>query len=685
MSTGQSPKGRGAADNPANRFIPLYREPFPDYDPSEDPAPRTLFFHDTTRSALAENDSPDIPFRFHFNPYRGCEHGCSYCLGPDTPILYADMTWRRIGDARPGDVIVGFDEYPPPGSTRKYRQAVIEAVWWSKKPSLRLVTANTEIVTTAEHLWLDARYGRWCRTDRMFAGRLLRRMPVVPREEFDQDYRAGYITGLSLGDGTFRYQPGWRSNRLGFPTAYWRVALADEEPLTRLVEYLRGFGVEACIRPFCGGASSRREMKKVEVRSLARLATVQPLLTVERDSRGYRRGFLAGFFDAEGCNSDSLRISQVDRAVLERVRGYAAGLGFEFRLEPREGKASTLRLVGRLHDRVRFFCVCRPAIRRKIEALYGREMELEAEPIREIVRGPVTDVVDIQTSTRTFLAAGVATHNCFARPTHEYLSFSAGLDFETRIMVKEDAPRLLRKALASPKWEPQPVGVSGVTDAYQPIERRAGITRRCLEVFAEFRNPVAVVTKSALVARDRDVLAELAKHQAAAVFLSVTTLDAELARVMEPRAAAPHARLRAIRELTDAGVPCGVMFAPVVPGLNDHEAADVLAAAAGAGAVTAGFVFLRLPYGVKDVFGGWLDLYFPQLKAKVLGRIRELRGGRLNVSEFGKRMGGEGAWAEAFRGLFRAARRKAGMLDRLPPLSTAAFRRPGGTQHTLFE
>ncbi len=352
MSIDHRPRGRGAADNPANRFIPLYREPFPDYDPSEDPAPRTLFFRDDTKGALAENDSPDIPFRFHFNPYRGCEHGCSYC---------------------------------------------------------------------------------------------------------------------------------------------------------------------------------------------------------------------------------------------------------------------------------------------------------------------------------------------FARPTHEYLSFSAGLDFETRIMVKEDAPRLLRKALASPKWEPQPVGVSGVTDAYQPIERRARITRRCLEVFAEFRNPVAVVTKSALVARDKDVLAELAKHQAAAVFLSITTLDAELARVMEPRAAAPHARLRAIRELTDAGVPCGVMFAPVIPGLNDHEAADVLHAAAEHGAVTAGFVFLRLPFGVKDIFAGWLARYFPERRDKVLGRVRELRGGKLNEPAFGKRFGGEGPWAGAFRALFRAAKRKAGMTDRMPPLSTVAFRRPGGTQLTLFE
>jgi DNA repair photolyase len=274
---------------------------------------------------------------------------------------------------------------------------------------------------------------------------------------------------------------------------------------------------------------------------------------------------------------------------------------------------------------------------------------------------------------------------CYARPTHEYLSLSAGLDFETRIMVKPNAPDLLRKALSSPRWEPQPVGISGVTDAYQPVERRARITRRCLEVFAEFRNPVGIVTKSALVARDRDVLAELARHQAAVVFLSITTLDAELARLMEPRAAAPHARLRAIRELTDAGVPCGVMMAPVIPGLNDHEAADIVAAAAAAGARGAAHVLLRLPFAVKELFSDWLDRHVPEKKDKVLGRIRDLRDGKLNDSTFGKRMTGEGPWAEAFRSLFRAARKKAGLPSDLPPLSTAAFRRPGGTQLALFE
>ena len=272
---------------------------------------------------------------------------------------------------------------------------------------------------------------------------------------------------------------------------------------------------------------------------------------------------------------------------------------------------------------------------------------------------------------------------CYARPTHEYLGFSAGLDFETKIVVKEDAPELLRKLFRSPKWQPQSVGIGSATDPYQPVERRLRLTRRCLEVFAEFRNPVGVVTKSALVTRDADLLGELARHRAAAVFLSVTTLDPDLARRMEPRAATPTDRLRAVEELRKAGVPVGVMVAPVVPGLTDHEAPGILRAAADAGATTACYVVLRLPLGVKDLFAAWLERHYPGRGDKVLGRIRDTRGGKLNDSRFGVRMRGEGEWAETFNQLFKVARRKVGLDRPLPEVSAAAFRRPG-QQLTLF-
>jgi len=264
---------------------------------------------------------------------------------------------------------------------------------------------------------------------------------------------------------------------------------------------------------------------------------------------------------------------------------------------------------------------------------------------------------------------------CYARHFHEFLGFSAGLDFETRIMIKRDLPKLLRKELASESWKPQTISISGVTDAYQPVERTERITRMCLEILAEFRNPVAIVTKSALVKRDADVLAELASHQAAVVCISVTTLDNHLASIMEPRAASPRARLDAIRVLTQAGVPTGVMVAPIIPGLTDHEMPDILAAAAEAGARFAHFLPVRLPLAVADVFQDWLERHFPRRKQKILDRIRSLRGGKLNESQFGKRFKGEGIWQEQFGRMFDVARRRAGITGSFPKLSTAAFRR----------
>ena len=490
---------RGAAENPANRFERVRTvvdgdvEPLPE-DEDGEPAPvPTVYLRDPTRTLLAHNDSPDVGFDTSLNPYRGCSHGCSYCLDPSTPVLHADFVWRPLGDVRVGDVLAGFDEYAAPGANRKLRPATVEAVWWSRKPTLRMVTHNTEVVTTAEHRWLQAD-GHWSDTRR-----------------------------LRTGGALLHLRPEHAVARIGDP-----------------------------------------------------------------------------------------------------------------------------------------------------------------DSIDAIERGPRRDVVDIQTSTGTFYAAGLATHNCFARPTHEYLGFSAGLDFETRILVKEDAPELLRKALASPRWQPQVVALSGVTDAYQPVEQRLRLTRRCLEVFAEFRNPVSIITKSALVARDADLLGELARHGCASVHISVTSLDDGLRRKLEPRAAAPRRRLEAMRALAAAGVPVGVLVAPVIPCLNDAEIPSILAAAAGAGACTAGWVMLRLPHGLKELFEAWLERHYPERKQRVLSHVRELRGGALYDSRFFERQRGRGAYAEQLGALFELARRRHGLDTARPPLSCDAFRRPGDAQLALF-
>ncbi len=265
---------------------------------------------------------------------------------------------------------------------------------------------------------------------------------------------------------------------------------------------------------------------------------------------------------------------------------------------------------------------------------------------------------------------------CYARPTHEFLGFSAGLDFETKIMVKYDAPELLREALSSPRWRPRVLGLSGVTDAYQPLERKLKLTRRCLEVLAEYRQAVAIITKNRLVTRDLDLLGELAKHNAAGVFVSITSLDDDLIGRLEPRTTRPAGRLEAISALATAGIPVGVMVAPIIPGLTEHEMPAILKAAAEAGARCAGYTIVRLPMAVSGLFEDWLEQHFPGRKEKVLERIRSMHDGRLNDSRFGVRMSGDGPIANLIRQVFLTRCRRLGLNQRPWPVSADAFRRP---------
>ncbi|MEW4570412.1 PA0069 family radical SAM protein [Tautonia sp. JC769] len=275
---------------------------------------------------------------------------------------------------------------------------------------------------------------------------------------------------------------------------------------------------------------------------------------------------------------------------------------------------------------------------------------------------------------------------CYARPTHEFLGFDAGLDFEAKILVKEAAPGLLRAFLSRPAWTPEPIVMSGVTDPYQPGERRFRLTRRCLEVMAEFRQPASIITKNALIVRDRDLLGRLASDRLVHVNLSLTTLDAGLCRSMEPRTSTPPARLRAIRALADAGVPVRVMIAPVIPGLNDSEIPAILRASRDAGARAAGYQMLRLPLAVAPIFREWLAREQPGRQRKVEQRLRAMRDGRLNSVEFGKRMQGEGEIANQIGNVFRLFARKFGLDGGLPPHETALFRRPvaGSDQLRFF-
>jgi DNA repair photolyase len=269
---------------------------------------------------------------------------------------------------------------------------------------------------------------------------------------------------------------------------------------------------------------------------------------------------------------------------------------------------------------------------------------------------------------------------CYARPYHEYLGLSAGLDFETKIFVKTRAPQLLRQEFMKRSWKPQPLALSGVTDCYQPVERKLRITRGILEVCAEFRNPVLLITKNALILRDLDVLQELAKYNCVSVAVSTTTVNEELRPLMEPRTSTGLKRLDAIAKLNAAGVPTGVMVAPIIPGLTDTETTEIVKRAAQAGAKFAGYTIVRLPYAVAPLFETWIREHFPMRAEKVLKRIKEARGGQLNESRFGKRMKGEGFTAEAISRLFKLARKNAGIPDHGPAVTTEHFKQPGATK-----
>jgi DNA repair photolyase len=273
---------------------------------------------------------------------------------------------------------------------------------------------------------------------------------------------------------------------------------------------------------------------------------------------------------------------------------------------------------------------------------------------------------------------------CYARQTHEYLGFSAGVDFESKILVKPDAPELLEQALRRKAWQPQAVALSGNTDCYQPAERRLELTRKCLLVFLKYRNPVSVITKSCLIVRDRDILGKLAALDLVHVQFSITTLKPHLARILEPRAATPARRLEAMQMLSGDGVPIGVSVAPVIPGLTDEEIPAILKESAARGARSAFYILVRLPFAVEELFVDWLQRHKPARASKILNRLREIRGGKLSGSDFDTRKQGEGLFAESIRSLFELSCRKYGLNQTMHELSTRHFTRDAGRQMSLF-
>lgn len=311
-----------------------------------------------------------------------------------------------------------------------------------------------------------------------------------------------------------------------------------------------------------------------------------------------------------------------------------------------------------------------------LDARENRRIEYLTDASQSIISENSSPDLPFRYSLNPYRGCVHACSYCYARPTHEYLGLNAGLDFETKIVVKHDAPALFRRFLARDRWVPEPIAFSGVTDCYQPAERKFRLTRQCLEIALQTHQPISIVTKNALVVRDLDLLRTMALSRLVHVFVSINTLDVQLARDMEPRTSIPASRLRAIATLGEAGVPVGVMIAPVIPGLNDSEIPSILKAAASAGAMTAGYVLLRLPLTVKTVFGEWLRRTQPDKADRVWSRVRATRDGELNRSEFGQRMVGSGEFAAQIQKMFRLFRDQFGLAAEMPPHDCEQFRRP---------
>jgi DNA repair photolyase len=698
-------KGRGAGINPEGRFEKENREAFEDgWDtPEEEPrALKTVVTAERVSSIIARNDSPDVPFTQSVNPYQGCEHGCVYCVSGDTPVLMADGTARPIKDVHVGDAIYGTARH---GWYRRYVKARVLAHWSVIKTAYRITLEDgTELVAGGDHRFLTERGWKFV-TGTMGRGILQRpylttgnklmgmgRFAASPVK--DSDYRTGYLCGLVRGDGLLASYHYERAGRTNGDQHQFRLALVDMEALERAREYLQDWQIATDGFVFQRAVAGRRELNAIRTHSRPRVEQIRALIAwPAMASPSWMAGFLAGIFDAEGSYSQGiLRISNMDHEILDWIgrslRAFDFGFVREHVRREQTKPMDVIRLTGGLREHLRFFHSVDPAITRKRD-ITGQAVKSQArlrvtriEPLGRAMR-----LYDITTDTEDFIANGVVSHNCYARPTHAYRNLSPGIDFETRLFAKVNAAEKLREELAKPGYRCEVISLGANTDPYQPIEREWKVTRGVLEVLSELEHPVGIVTKNAMVERDLDLLAPMAARNLVNVFVSLNNLDHDLARRLEPRCSAPARRLLAMKRLSDAGVPVGVLVAPVIPFLTDHQIEAVLEAAWENGAREAGYVLMRLPWEVKDLFKDWLERHYP-LKAKhVMSRVHAMRGGRDNDPDFGSRMKGEGELARLLGQRFRKACDRLGFNAeaRNRTLDTTRFRRPAlAGQMTLF-
>jgi DNA repair photolyase len=592
----------------------------------------TRFYEVNARSVLNRVPaSSRMPFRWTINPYRGCTHACTYCMAGDTSILMADGRHIPLSEVRAGDAIYGTVRK---GVYRRFEVTRVLAHWSTIKPAFRVTLEDgTELTASADHRFLTTRgwkhvtgseHGRLRRPHLTLANKLMGtgRFAVAP--EHCSGYRSGYLCGLTKGDGHVGSYSYDRIGRAHGDVHRFRLALADIEALRRARDYLERFGVKTDEFIFHRGTDTQRPITAIRTSARAQVDRVRRITGwPDSPNDDWRKGFLAGIFDAEGsCGPlGVIRIANTDPEILRWTDSCLRHFRFDVAVE-KTGNANgltSLRVRGGLSENLRFFHTSDPAILRK-RSIQGRAVETRArlkvvsiEPL-----GAPTRLFDMTTGTGDFIANGVVSHNCFARPTHTYLDFDAGRDFEREIVVKVNAPEVLRAELAKPAWKHEHVALGTNTDPYQWVEGRYRLMQGIWEALRDAANPCSVLTKSPLLLRDLPLMLEIAERTSISACLSIPTLDEKAWRATEPHTPSPRARLEAVAELNRAGIPTGVLIAPLMPGINDapEQVEPLLELATAAGATSIGGVALHLRGEVRQVFMDWLSSQRPDLVAR---------------------------------------------------------------------
>jgi DNA repair photolyase len=586
----------------------------------------TRFYEVRAKSILNHvPEASQMPFRWTINPYRGCTHACSYCLRGDTRVLCADGREREIRDLEVGTRIVGTRRE---GRYRRFVETEVLDKWSSIKPAFLVeLDDGTELVASADHRFLSRRgwkyvtgreQGRGRRPHLTEGAQLQGTGGSVAPPQHDREYRRGYLCGMIRGDANLRRYEDGRPNRAGCVLYRFRLALADAEALARAGQFLAAESVETQEFAFAEATAARRPIAAIRSQRKSSFERVTALITWPgRPSASWTRGFLAGIFDAEGsCSHGVLRISNTDEEIIDWIVTSFERLRFDVVVERRVGAASTVRLRGGLPERMRFMLATDPAIGRK-RAITGCAVKnprpLRIRGIRSL--GMVERMYDITTGTGDFVANGVISHNCFARPTHKYLDLDPGRDFEREIVVKVNAPELARLELGRKSWKGEHVALGTNTDPYQWVEGRYKLMRGIWEAMRDFGNPCSILTKSPLLLRDLDLMKEINERTDFSAALSIPTLEEKAWRATEPRTPNPRARLEAVAELSRAGIRTGVLIAPLMPGVNDdpQQVEELVALALEAGAAYATPIALHLRGEVKPLFFEWLAENRPDL------------------------------------------------------------------------